>query len=117
MTEQPRHCAWCGGAITPASTVGRPRRYCRRSHRQRAFEARRAGAARGLGTGEAIVPAASLEALRDARYVLETALDDTAADLEGDPGSDDLQAAYDAVAAAAAEVLRIPLDPEALGES
>ena len=98
------------------SAVGRPRRYCRRSHRQRAFEARRAGAARGLGAGEAIVPAASLEALRDARYLLETALDDVAGDLAAGSGADELRVAYDTVVAAAAEILRIPLDPEAVGD-
>ena len=115
VTEKDRHCAWCGGAIPIASTTGRPRRYCRRSHRQRAFEARRAGATRGLAPGEAIIAAAALEALRDARYVLRTALEDAASDLAGGAGPDDLKEAYEAVAAAAAAVTEISLEPEAVG--
>jgi hypothetical protein len=35
-------CEWCGGAVSQVGTRT-PRRYCKRSHRQRAFEARRLG--------------------------------------------------------------------------
>lgn len=34
-------CAHCQRAMEPTASVGRPRRYCRRSCRQRAFERRR----------------------------------------------------------------------------
>ena len=37
---EPR-CAYCHRAMPPSRSVGRPRRYCRRSCRQRAFEQRR----------------------------------------------------------------------------
>lgn len=36
-----RRCAWCGRRLPERATTGRPRTYCRRSCRQRAFEARR----------------------------------------------------------------------------
>lgn len=35
-------CEWCGTAVSQLGTRT-PRRYCKRSHRQRAFEARRLG--------------------------------------------------------------------------
>ena len=35
-----RPCEWCGEPVLQ-SAVGRARLYCKRSHRQRAFEARR----------------------------------------------------------------------------
>ncbi len=38
--DAPR-CSWCRRLLPPAAPTGRPRRYCRRSCRQRAFEARR----------------------------------------------------------------------------
>lgn len=34
-------CAWCRRSLPEPAATGRPRRYCRRSCRQRAFEARR----------------------------------------------------------------------------
>lgn len=42
MSEEPkpRACAWCGATFRPG-TIGRAAVYCRRSCRQRAYEARR----------------------------------------------------------------------------
>lgn len=34
-------CAWCGGPLPPPAAVGRPRRFCCNSHRNRSYEARR----------------------------------------------------------------------------
>ncbi|WP_037918737.1 hypothetical protein [Actinacidiphila yeochonensis] len=39
-TPRTRPCEWCGEAVDQLGTRA-PRLYCRRSHRQRAFEARR----------------------------------------------------------------------------
>ena len=60
---------------------GRPRRYCRPSHRQRAYEARREATRRGLGPDEVLLSRRSWETLRDALYRLETATEDVAGDL------------------------------------
>jgi hypothetical protein len=35
-----RPCEWCGEPV-PQPATGRPKLHCKRSHRQRAFEARR----------------------------------------------------------------------------
>lgn len=39
--EPARRCAWCARRLPEPSRTGRPRIYCRRSCRQRGFEARR----------------------------------------------------------------------------
>lgn len=43
MGRQSRICEWCGLAFTPPTRRGPPPRYCRPSHRRRAYEARRYG--------------------------------------------------------------------------
>lgn len=35
-------CLWCGAEFTP-NKIGRASKYCKRSHRQRAYESRKAG--------------------------------------------------------------------------
>ena len=62
-------------------SVGRPPKYCKRSHRQRAFEASKRGLERGLGGGEVLVDATAWAALQDALYRLEAAVEDAATDL------------------------------------
>ena len=74
-----RPCAWCGAAFTWGGGPGRPPSYCRRSHRQRAYEARRE--AERLGIGAVLVSEASWQVLLDAVYRLETQMDDTVMDL------------------------------------
>lgn len=48
MDRQSRVCEWCGQAFTPPTRRGPPPRYCRPSHRRRAYEARRYGYATRL---------------------------------------------------------------------
>ena len=101
--------------IAVTGGVGRPRRYCRRSHRQRAFEARRLGKARGLASGEAIVAADALEVLQDRLYVLRTALEDTEQDLGTGSTAAEVRSAYEHIRVAAGEVLEAAIEPRALG--
>jgi hypothetical protein len=77
---------------------GRPRRYCRRSCRQRAFEARQRAAELGLGEDELVVARRHLEQLGDQLYVLRCAVEDVDRDLaavDGQPSADDLRSALD----------------------
>jgi hypothetical protein len=60
---------------------GRPREYCRRSCRQRDYEARRRAAERGLDEGEIIVARSRLAALQDRLWVLACAIEDVDRDL------------------------------------
>jgi len=73
-------CRWCGRRLPPPSATGRPRRYCRRSCRQRAFEARRR-------LGELSWAEDRLREHRvtaDERYVAFAALADLATELMAD---------------------------------
>jgi hypothetical protein len=60
---------------------GRQPKYCRRSHRQRAYEARQVAVERGLGDGEVLVAIETWHRLRDAIYIAETIATDAAEDL------------------------------------
>lgn len=75
------HCAWCGGEYAATGGPGRPARYCRRSHRQRAYEARRLAGERGISSDEVLISRRTWEHLRDALYRLEAASEDVAMDL------------------------------------
>jgi hypothetical protein len=61
--------------------VGRPRRYCRRSCRQRDYEARRRASELGLGESELILARHQFDAVADALFVLEAAIEDVEGDL------------------------------------
>ena len=60
---------------------GRPRDYCRRSCRQRFYEAGRRAAEVGLSEAELIVARTELDALNDRLYELEAAVEDVDRDL------------------------------------
>lgn len=83
-------CAWCGRVLAARSGPGRPRRYCRRSCRQRDFEARQRAAEHGLADHELIVTRAALSRLDDLVYVLACAVEDVDRDLADDHDADDV---------------------------
>jgi hypothetical protein len=82
---EPRRCRWCGRPIAVAAKTGRPREFCRRSCRQRDYEARQRSVDAGLSDGELIVTRQHLDALRDRIWILEAAIEDVERDLAGDP--------------------------------
>jgi hypothetical protein len=108
------HCTWCGRAFAASAGLGRKARYCRRSHRQRAFEARRLAARMGLDSGEALVDAEALSRLRDRLYVLESALDDVESDLRGHTGQEEYKRAFQHLYAAAAQLRDGWVEPRAI---
>jgi hypothetical protein len=77
-------CAYCRRPFPVSPGSGRPARYCRRSHRQRAYEARRRARNLQLPDSQLIVDQASIDRLHDKLYRLESALQDVDADLDGD---------------------------------
>jgi hypothetical protein len=81
--ELPR-CGYCRRPLPPPARTGRPARYCRRSHRQRAYEARRRADRAELPAGEVVVAQRDLDRLHDRLYAVEAALDDIASDLAAD---------------------------------
>lgn len=112
---QDRRCRWCGAAFPVEPGPGRPQDYCRRSHRQRAYEARRQADARGLATDEAVIGAADWERLRDALYILETGIEDARRDLGEARTKADLQKALQDLIRAASEAHDARVEPRAFG--
>jgi hypothetical protein len=101
-------CAWCGRTYEVKPGRGRPPRYCRRSCRQREYEANRRAKELGLNESELVVARDELEQLRDALYVLEAAVQDVERDLsEGTDDRAEIQQALDWLLAAARPLLEL----------
>lgn len=71
---------------------GRPRKYCRRSCRQRDFEARRRALELGLAESDLIVARQAIEGLDDLCFVLGCAIADVEADITRDGSPEQLKA-------------------------
>jgi hypothetical protein len=89
LSGETARCRWCGRAYAAAAGPGRPRLYCRRSCRQRDYEARQRAAELGLGEHELIVTRQELHELRDRLYLLAQTVDDVEGDLSDDPADDE----------------------------
>jgi len=63
--------------------------FCKRSCRQRDFEARQRARAHGLDESEIILTRAELDDVRDKLFVLRCAVEDVARDLAGSPTKQD----------------------------
>ena len=98
--DTPR-CAFCRRPLPEAGPTGRPARYCRRSHRQRAYEARRRAQRAGLPADQLVVAQADLDRLHDRLYALEAALEDVDRDLGVDRSPVALFEAFEHLYAAA----------------
>jgi hypothetical protein len=103
-----RRCRWCARAFIASPGPGRPRLYCRRSCRQRDYEARRQAEDLGLGDARLVVARAELDALHDRLYELEAAIEDVDRDLATTtPDEDDYREALDWVLQAARPLTRL----------
>lgn len=92
-----RRCRWCGRPFTAVPGPGRPREYCRRSCRQRDYEARRRATELGLDDAQLVVARAELDALHDRLYELEAAIEDVDRDLAAAGARPDPQTVRDAL--------------------
>ena len=102
-------CAWCGRTYEIKAGRGRPQLYCRRSCRQREYEANRRSKELGLSETELVVTRDELERLRDALYVLEAAVQDVDQDLavDGQTDPDEVKRSLDWLLAAARALLEL----------
>ncbi|MFP5332228.1 MAG: hypothetical protein ACLGHX_07725 [Acidimicrobiia bacterium] len=116
MTKKNRRCAWCGTSFPIPAGPGRPPRFCRRSHRQRAYEARRLAEAHGLGPDDVLIGRRSFEELRDLLYRIETALQDVDSDLAGGADASEYREALWHLYRTAAAVRTVAFEPTAIGE-
>ena len=97
-------CCWCRRPVAPNEGPGRPRRFCKRSCRQRDFEARQRSARVGLDEGELIVARGDVDRLHDEIFVLSCAVADAEADLRDAESVADLRLIVSSVLAAARDV-------------
>ena len=108
-------CDWCGERFAVDRGPGRPPKYCRPSHRQRSYEARRLADRRGLGSDEVLISRRTWEALRDALYRLETASEDVAMDLlQGKPTKAEYIQALGHLSVAVRQLQDIAVEPVAI---
>lgn len=98
-------CAWCGRPLEQEEGPGRPKRYCRRSCRQRDFEARRRARELGLAESDLIVARRQVEGLDDMLFVLGCAIADVEADLAVDGSREQLRRSVDWLLEAARPLL------------
>lgn len=76
--RRPAHCGWCGARIDSGSSVGRRRRYCKQSCRQRAYERRAAVQRSGLPEDAVVLSADEVALLQDRLFQLRCAAEDVA---------------------------------------
>lgn len=117
ISTKPGRCEWCGGEFAISPGPGRPLRYCRRSHRQRAYEARRLAGERGISPDEVLISRRTWEHLRDALYRLEAASEDVAMDLlRGRPTKAEYVEALAHLSAAVRDLQDVAVEPIAVGD-
>ena len=102
-----RRCRWCARRFPVSPGPGRPREFCRRSCRQRDYEARRRSDELGLTDRDLIVARQTIDRLRDRLFVLECALEDVGRDLAGRPTRDDYRDAVAWLVEAATPLLTV----------
>ena len=105
-------CDWCGDPLV-ANCSGRPRRYCRRSHRQRAYEARLLAERMGLDPGDALVPVDLVRWAREGIRALSRAIRDVERGLRA---GDDYETSFRHLYAAAVGLGEVRLEPRAVHE-
>jgi hypothetical protein len=113
MTTSPEadRCSWCHRPLAQRPGAGRPRLFCSRSHRQRAYEARRRADELHVPTDQCIVSTADLRQLHDRLYRLEAAVEDVRADLAAGGGAVDYQQAYDHLMDAVVDLAGTAVEP------
>jgi hypothetical protein len=108
-------CQWCGAVFKAAGGPGRPQIFCRRSHRQRAYESRALAARHGLGPDDALISRQLIRELQDGLYVLESAMEDVDSDLAESSDAHGLRAALWHLYGAAAGLRAMRIEPKAVG--
>lgn len=108
-------CRWCGGPLPDSEGPGRPRRYCRRSHRQRAYEARRLASAHALGPEDVLLSRSTYGAMRDLLIRIEAALQDVDTDLGAGADPERYRQALWHLYRVAADVRATGFEPKAVG--
>jgi hypothetical protein len=110
-TSDTERCSWCHRPLELRPGAGRPRLFCSRSHRQRAYEARRRADQLHIPPDQSIVATSDLRTLHDRLYRLEAAVDDVRADLVAPGGTDDYRLAYEHLMDAVVDLVGTVVEP------
>ncbi|HKS45757.1 MAG TPA: hypothetical protein VJT49_11730 [Amycolatopsis sp.] len=86
-----RHCGWCGRRLEQGTTVGRRRRYCGQSCRQRAYERRSALQRTGLPEDAVVLSDTEIATLLDRLFQLRCAAEDVVTAAEDGVEADELR--------------------------
>ena len=100
----PRHCGWCGRRLPEAGNVGRRRRYCGQSCRQRAYERRTALQRSGLPEDAVVLSDTEVAALQDRLFQLRCAAEDIVTAADDGAGTAELRRLADEIAHAAKDL-------------
>lgn len=108
-------CEWCGAVFRIAAGPGRPSRYCKRSHRQRAYEARRLASDRGLAVDEVLVKRSTWTEVQDSVYTIEAAIEDAVNDLTEATSEAELRSIVSHLIDVSRQLADVDLEPRAVG--
>jgi len=111
MPPETGRCGWCHRPLAQRPGAGRPRLFCSRSHRQRAYEARRRADELDVPQDQCIVSAGDLVRLHDRLYRLEAAVEDVTADLSATPGAAAYRQAYEHLMDAVGDLVGTVIEP------
>lgn len=107
-------CAWCSRKILDDQPMGRRKRYCSTSCRQRAYEKRRLMTGEGMIKVDAdavVIRRSELESLQDRLYVLRSAVEVLDAAVQDGAGAEELTAVAREVVAASGDLDRLWISP------
>lgn len=94
-SSAPRRCLWCGRELADGNSVGRKRRYCGQSCRQRAYESRAALDRGGLPADAVVLTGDERESLSDRLFQVRCAAEDVATALADGATSAELSSLID----------------------
>ncbi|OZM72928.1 hypothetical protein CFN78_11750 [Amycolatopsis antarctica] len=97
----PKHCGWCGRRLPDGAAMGRRRRYCGQSCRQRAYERRAAVQRTGLPEDAVVLSAGEIAELQDRLFQLRCAAEDVVTAADDGAGLDELRGLAAGIADAA----------------
>ncbi|PXY29491.1 hypothetical protein DI005_15145 [Prauserella sp. PE36] len=100
----PKHCGWCGRRLEQSGTVGRRRRYCGQSCRQRAYERRAAVQRTGLPEDAVVLSDTEIATLQDRLFQLRCAAEDVVTAAEDGASTDEIRRMAAELASAAHEL-------------
>ena len=104
-------CGWCNRPVAQSPGPGRRRRFCCRSHRQRAYEARLRSDSLGIPDGQVVVAEVDLAKLHDRLYRLESAVEDVDADLARNAGPKAYRDAFEHLCDPARDLVGMVVEP------